>query len=52
MEGKTPLHHNKSGHDIQKPKQHVYVLRDLKEYLGESALIVFSQEILIMRVKP
>jgi hypothetical protein len=29
-------------HSSKKPKQHVYVLRDFKEYLGESALIVFS----------
>jgi|SRR6185312_5897324 len=39
MEGKSPLPHHKHPREA---RPHIYVLRDVKEYLGESALIVFS----------
>jgi hypothetical protein len=42
MEEKAQPNHRKSIKADHKAAQHVYVLRDLKEYLGESLLIVFS----------
>ncbi len=42
MEEDKPAHSAKSKQDHKKVAPHVYVLRDFKEYLGESALIIFS----------
>jgi hypothetical protein len=42
MEENKPAHSAKSKQDHKKAAPHVYVLRDFKEYLGESALIIFS----------
>jgi len=42
MEEKVPAGHKKELPGKKKPKQEVYVLRDLREYLGESLLIIFS----------
>jgi hypothetical protein len=41
MEEKANAAHKKPNHTA-KPRQEVYVLRDLREYLGESLLIIFS----------
>jgi len=38
----SPIPHKKSKIATETHKPHVYVLRDWKEYLGESALIIFS----------
>jgi len=37
-----PVHSKKSQTAAHKPKPEVYILRDWKEYIGESGLIVFS----------
>ena len=42
MEDKAKPSRRKSTKDVHKSAQHVYVLRDLKEYVGESVLIIFS----------
>jgi hypothetical protein len=42
VEVKSPNNHKRPSSTGIKPKQEVYVLRDLKEYLGESLLIIFS----------
>jgi hypothetical protein len=42
MEEEKRAYPAKSKQDHKKEKPHVYVLRDFKEYLGESALIIFS----------
>lgn len=42
MEEKQPSNHRKPAATHKKPKQEVYVLRDMREYLGESLLIIFS----------
>jgi len=42
MEEKTPASHKKPAPQAKKHKQEVYILRDIKEYLGESVLIIFS----------
>jgi len=41
-EEKSTAPHKKPQHAAKKPKQEVYVLRDMREYLGESPLIIFS----------
>jgi hypothetical protein len=38
----NPIPHKKLKIATEAHKPHVYVLRDWKEYLGESALIIFS----------
>jgi hypothetical protein len=38
----SPIPHKKSKIATEAHKPHVYVLRDWKEYFGESALIIFS----------
>jgi len=42
MEEKSPASHKKPLPAAKKHKQEVYILRDFREYLGESALIIFS----------
>ena len=42
MEDKAKPNHHKSEKATHKPAQHVYVLREWKEYIGESGLIIFS----------
>ncbi|CAN5235507.1 hypothetical protein BH09BAC6_BH09BAC6_03290 [soil metagenome] len=42
MEEEKPVHPKKTAAGTKKHKQEVYVQRDIKEYLGESALIIFS----------
>jgi hypothetical protein len=42
MEEKSAATNKKPAHPAKKHKQEVYVLRDLREYLGESLLIIFS----------
>jgi hypothetical protein len=42
MEEKAQPNRHKSTQANHKAAQHVYVLRDLKEYLGESLLIIFG----------
>jgi hypothetical protein len=42
MEEKTPSTDEKPTPAAKKHKQEVYVLRDIREYLGESLLIIFS----------
>src|ERR1700749_3869641 len=42
MKEEVPVPHRRSKVSAHKEKPEVYVLRDWKEYLGESALIIFS----------
>ena len=42
MEEKSATPHKKLQHTSKKPKPEVYVLRDMREYFGESLLIIFS----------
>jgi len=42
MDEKQPAFPKKPQHTAKKPKQEVYILRDMREYLGESLLIIFS----------
>jgi hypothetical protein len=42
MEEERPDHYKKASPGTKKPKSEVYVLRDFREYLGESLLIIFS----------
>ncbi|ASU32461.1 hypothetical protein [Mucilaginibacter xinganensis] len=42
MEDHANSRHKKTVQPVAKARQEVYVLRDLKEYLGESLLIIFS----------
>ncbi|MEO6631387.1 MAG: hypothetical protein ABIN13_06680 [Mucilaginibacter sp.] len=42
MEDKAHPNQHKSAKATHKPVQHVFVLRDWKEYIGESGLIIFS----------
>jgi len=41
-EEKSPAPNKKPPHPAKKHKQEVYTLRDIREYLGESLLIIFS----------
>jgi len=42
MEDKAQPNHHKPAKSAHKPVQHAFVLRDWKEYIGESGLIIFS----------
>src|SRR5436305_15101048 len=42
MEDKVKPNQHKPTKPAHKPVQHVFVLRDWKEYIGESGLIIFS----------
>src|ERR1700733_9581258 len=42
MEEKSAAPNKKPSHPAKKHKQEVYVLRDIREYFGESLLIIFS----------
>jgi len=42
MENQNQPNQHKSAKTAHKPVQHVFVLRDWKEYIGESGLIIFS----------